>query len=154
MRLFLIIQDTEQLKDHYEEAGMNTFLANATFRVTFAANTMETANLISQLIGNKTVKQISRNTPTFLDLNPASRSKHISETQRALLLPQEVIGLPRDEQIILVEACPPIRTKKIFYYKDSFFTKRLLPQLDVPTQTPYDPRTEEIPADKPAKVEE
>ncbi|MCB2081803.1 MAG: type IV secretory system conjugative DNA transfer family protein, partial [Rickettsiales bacterium] len=101
VRLFLIIQDTEQLKDIYEEAGMNSFLANATYRITFAANNVETANLISQLVGNKTVKQISRNAPVFLDLNPASRSKHVSEAQRALLLPQEVIGLPRDEQIIL-----------------------------------------------------
>lgn len=140
MRLFLIIQDTEQLKDHYEEAGMNSFLANSTYRITFAANNVETANLISQLVGNKTVKQISRNSPTFLDLNPASRSKHISETQRALLLPQEVIGLPNDEQIILVESSPPIKTKKIFYYKDKFFTKKLLPQCFVPTQEPYDAR--------------
>lgn len=140
VRLFLIIQDTEQLKDIYEEAGMNSFLSNATFRITFAANNMETANLISQLVGNKTVKQVSRNSPIFLDLNPAARSKHVSEAQRALLLPQEVIGLPRDEQIILVESSPPIKTRKIFYFKDPFFTKRLLPKIDVPTQEAYDPR--------------
>ncbi len=137
VRLFLIIQDTEQLKDIYEEAGMNSFLANSTYRITFAANTVETANLISQLIGNKTVKQISRNSPVFLDLNPSSRSKHMSETQRALLLPQEVIGLPRDEQIILVESQPPIKTKKIFYFKDPFFTKRLLPHTNVPVQEAF-----------------
>lgn len=140
VRLFLIIQDTEQLKDNYEEAGMNSFLSNATYRITFAANNTQTAQLISELIGNKTVRQVSRNSPVFLDLNPASRSKHISEAQRALLLPQEVIGLPRDEQIILVESSPPIKTKKIFYYKDPFFKKRLLPQVPVPTQEPFDPK--------------
>ncbi len=140
LRLFLIIQDTEQLKDIYEEAGMNSFLANSTYRITFAANTVETANLISQLIGNKTVKQVSRNSPVFLDLNPASRSKTVSETQRALLLPQEVISLPRNEQIVLVESSPPIKTNKIFYYKDSFFTKRLMDMIEVPTLEPYDPK--------------
>ena len=140
VRLFLIIQDIEQLKDIYEEAGMNSFLANATYRITFAANTYSTAELISQMVGNKTVKQISRNAPVFLDLNPASRSKHISETQRALLLPQEVINLSRDQQIILVESSPPIKTRKILYYKDSFFTKRILKQVDVPQQEAYDPR--------------
>lgn len=140
LRLFLIIQDTEQLKDIYEEAGMNSFLANATYRITFAANTFSTAEMISKIIGNKTVKQISRNAPIFLDLNPASRSKHISETQRALLLPQEVMSLPKEEQIILVESSPPIKTKKILYYKDPFFTKRLLPQVEVPQQEPYDPK--------------
>ncbi len=139
VRLFLIVQDTEQLKGIYEEAGMNSFLSNSTYRITFAANNMETANLISQLIGNKTVEQESLNRPRFLDLNPASRSLHISETQRALLLPQEVIMMPRDEQIILIESTYPIKSKKILYYSDSTFTKRLLKKTYVPTQEPYDP---------------
>jgi type IV secretion system protein VirD4 len=64
----------------------------------------------------------------------------VSETQRALLLPQEVIQLPRDEQIILVESFSPIKCKKIFYFKDPFFKKRLLPPVNLPVQEPYDPR--------------
>ncbi|ACZ48798.1 type IV secretion system protein VirD4 [Anaplasma centrale str. Israel] len=139
VRLFLIIQDTEQLKGIYEEAGMNSFLSNSTYRITFAANNIETANLISQLIGNKTVSQESLNRPKFLDLNPASRSLHISDTQRALLLPQEVIMLPKDEQILLIESTYPIKSKKIKYYEDKFFTKKLLKSTFVPTQEPYDP---------------
>lgn len=140
VKLFLITQDTQQLKGIYEEAGMNSFLSNAYYRITYAANNIDTANMISQLIGNKTVKQESHNKPKFFDLNPGSRTLSISETQRALVLPQEVITLPRDEQIILIESTPPIKTKKIFYYKDKFFTKRLLPQTHVPQQEPYDPR--------------
>ena len=143
VRLFLIIQDTEQLKGIYEEAGMNSFLSNSTYRITFAANNIETANLISQLIGNKTVEQESLNKPKFLDLNPASRSLHVSETQRALLLPQEVIMLPRDEQILLIESTSPIKSKKIFYYKDSFFTKRLHDKTFVPIQEPFSPKSYE-----------
>lgn len=139
VRLLLIVQDTQQLKGIYEEHGMNTFLSNSTYRITYAANNVETANLISQLIGNKTVKQQSINKPKFIDLNPATRTIHESEIQRALLLPQEVIGLPRDEQIILIESTPPIKTKKIFYFKERFFTSRLLPPIHVPTQEPYDP---------------
>ncbi len=140
VRLFLIIQDTEQLKGIYEEAGMNSFLSNSTYRVTFAANNVETANLISQLVGNKTVDQVSSNKPKFLDFNPSSRSLNVSKTQRALLLPQEVIGLPRDEQILLIESCPPIKSNKIKYYEDNFFRKRLLKSVPVPRQEPYDPR--------------
>ena len=110
----------------------------------------ETAELISKMVGNKTVKQYSTNKPKFLDLNPASRSLHESETQRALLLPQEVMNLPRDEQILLIESSPPIKSKKIFYFKDPFFKRRLLPQIDIPEQEPYDPRkfrAEEQPQD-------
>ena len=140
VKLFLITQDTQQLKGIYEEAGMNSFLSNAYYRITFAANNIDTANMISQLIGNKTVKQESHNKPKFLDLNPGSRTMSVSEVQRALLLPQEVITLPRDEQVILIESNPPIKTKKIFYYEDKFFTKRLMPKTPVPVQEPYDPR--------------
>lgn len=140
VKLFLIVQDTQQLKGIYEEAGMNSFLSNSYYRVTYSANNIETANMISQLVGNKTVTQESHNKPKFVDFNPGSRTMQVSETQRALLLPQEVIQLPRDEQIILVESFPPIKCKKIFYYKDAFFKKRLLPPCPVPTQEPYDPR--------------
>lgn len=139
VRLFLIVQDTQQLKGIYEEAGMNSFLSNATYRITFAANNIDTANLISQMCGNKTVEAESHSKPKFLDFNPASRSVNVSEVQRALLLPQEVILLPRDDQIVLIESFPPIKSKKIKYYEDKFFTKRLLPPSFVPTQEPYDP---------------
>jgi type IV secretion system protein VirD4 len=140
VRLFLIIQDTEQLKGIYEESGMNSFLSNSTYRITFAANNYETANLISQLCGNKTVDSAAVSTPKYLDFNPASRSLNISKSQRALLLPQEVIGLPSDEQILLIESKPPIKSKKIKYYTDTFFTKKLVPPIKIPQQEPYDPR--------------
>ncbi len=136
VRLFLIIQDTEQLKGIYEASGMNSFLSNSTYRITFAANNMETANLISHLLGNKTAEQLSYNKPKYLDLNPGARSLHVSRVQRALLLPQEVIQLPRDEQIILIESQPPIKSKKIFYFQDKFFTSKLLEKVVIPKQEP------------------
>lgn len=149
VRLFLIVQDTEQLKGIYEDHGMNSFLSNSTYRVTFSANNVETAELISKMVGNKTVEQISSNKPKFFDLNPAARSLHVSHTQRALLLPQEVIGLNRDYQILLIESSPPIKSKKIKYYQDNMFKKRLLPAIDVPIQEPY--KGQAHPADKIAK---
>lgn len=143
VRLFLIVQDTEQLKGAYEESGMNSFLSNSTFRITFAANNYSTANLISQLCGNKTVKQSSYSTPIFFDFNPASRSQNISEVQRALLLPQEVIQLPRDDQIVLIESQPPIRSQKIKYYLDKTFLARLIKPTFVPTQAAYGSKGED-----------
>lgn len=133
--MFKILSSSKEYTKKQDEL----LLSNSTYRITFAANNIETANLISQLIGNKTVQQESLNKPKFLDLNPASRSLHISEIQRALLLPQEVIMLPRDDQIILIESTYPIKSKKILYYSDTTFTRRLLKQTRVPTQEPYDP---------------
>lgn len=141
VKLFLIVQDTEQLKSAYEAAGMNSFLSNSTYRITYSANNNDTAKLISELLGNKTIYTENYSRPKYLDLNPSSRSISVSKQSRALLLPQEVIGLPRDEEIILIESRAPIRCKKIFYYKDSFFTKRLLPKTVVPKQEAYIPQT-------------
>lgn len=154
VRLFLIVQDTQQLKGTYEEAGMNSFLSNSTYRITFAANNYETANLISQLIGNKTVEQESYSRPKFFDLSAHTKSVNISHTSRALLLPQEVIMLPRDQQILLIESFPPIKSSKIFYFKDKFFTKRLLPAVFVPTQKPYDPNAKDDEIEDPPEAQE
>ncbi|MFT4967256.1 MAG: type IV secretion system protein VirD4 [Candidatus Deianiraeaceae bacterium] len=134
VKLFLVIQDTQQLKTAYEDSGMNSFLSNSTYRITFAANNTETAKLISELIGNKTVATESMNKPKYFDFSPASRSVHLSKSQRALLLPQEVISLNRRLQIILIEASNPIQCNKILYYKDQFFIKRLLKSIELPTQ--------------------
>lgn len=151
VRLFLIIQDTQQLKGTYEESGMNSFLSNSTYRITYAANNVETANLISQLCGNKTVESISETKPKFLDFSPGGKSQNVSSASRALILPQEVITMPRDEQIVMIESTPPIKSKKIFYYKDKMFTSRLLPPPPIPHQEPYDPSKLAIPSDEDAQ---
>jgi type IV secretion system protein VirD4 len=134
VKLFLVVQDTQQLKAAYEDTGMNSFLSNSTYRVTYAANNIETAKLISELIGNKTVASESMNAPKYFDMNPGSRSINVSKAQRALLLPQEVISMDKKWQIILIEASSPIKCQKIFYYKDKFFTSRLMKPIVLPVQ--------------------
>lgn len=137
VKVFLIVQDTDQLKDIYKDAGMNSFLSNCSFRITFAANNATTAKMISDLLGNKTVVSESASRPKYLDLNPGSRNVSINKNSRNLLMPQEIITLPRNEQIILIESKNPIKCNKIEYYKDKSFLKKLLPQTFVPKQTPY-----------------
>lgn len=137
VKVFLIVQDTDQLKDIYKDAGMNSFLSNCSYRVTFAANNATTAEMISKLLGNKTVISESSGRPKYIDLNPGSRTVNVNKASRPLLMPQEIITLPRDDEIILIESKNPIRCNKIKYYQDKMFTKRLLPQTFVPKQTPY-----------------
>lgn len=141
VKLFLITQDTEQLKAIYEASGMNSFLSNCTYRITYAANNVDTAKYISDLLGDKTlVSQDEGSRPKYLDLNPGSRTVSTKKSGRKLLMPQEVIGLPQDEQIILIEANPPIKCKKIYYYKDKTFTSRLMKPIKVPKQQAYIPK--------------
>lgn len=139
VRLLLIVQDTEQLKSIYQETGMNAFMANAKYRITYSANNIQTAEYVSKSCGNKTVKKFSQNRSMFLDFNPASRSTHESNAQRALILPQEVMQLDYRKEIILIEASPPILANKIFYYKDRKYTRRLLKPSSIPEQALVDP---------------
>ncbi|MDR1494449.1 MAG: type IV secretory system conjugative DNA transfer family protein [Rickettsiales bacterium] len=145
VKVFLIVQDTDQLKDIYKDAGMNSFLSNCTYRITYAANNATTAKMISELLGNKTVVSESGSKPKYLDLNPGARNVSISKSSRNLLMPQEIITLPRDEQIILMESKNPIKCNKIFYYKDKFFTTRLIEKTYVPKQEPYIAKTKPKP---------
>ena len=137
VKLFLIVQDTQQLKGTYEDTGMNSFLSNSTYRITFAANNVDTAKLISELIGNQTVESTSGSRSKWFDINGQPGSISVSQTQRALLMPQEVINLPRDEEIILIEANPPIKTKKIFWFKVKWMSARVrMPFTQLPHQEP------------------
>jgi type IV secretory pathway TraG/TraD family ATPase VirD4 len=47
------------------------------------------------------------------------------------MLPQELKGLPNDEQIIFYEGCPPIRCRKNWYFKSAYFGKRVLPPVEI-----------------------
>ena len=125
------------MKGTYEDTGMNSFLSNSTYRVTFAANNVDTAKLISELIGNQTVQSDSDSHSKWFSLNANQGSVSISQTQRALLMPQEVINLPRDNEIILIEANPPVKTKKIFWYKVKWMSSRVrMPFTPLPHQDP------------------
>ena len=53
-----------------------------------------------------------------------------------LLLPQEILQLPTDDEIIMVEGMPPIRARKIRYYEEPVFQNRLRPPVIVPPIEP------------------
>jgi type IV secretion system protein VirD4 len=48
------------------------------------------------------------------------------ETARPLLTPGEVMQLSPDESVVMVSGHPPIRARKLRYYLDRNFTRRML----------------------------
>jgi type IV secretion system protein VirD4 len=138
VKLFLVVQDTEQLKDLYKDAGMNSFFANSYYRITFATNTQSTARMISGLLGKTAVESTADRTKSkYIDLNPGAKDVTVRKVERDLLKEQEVINLPRDEEIILIEANPPVKCKKIRYFEDKMLQKRAHMKMSyVPRQTP------------------
>ena len=53
--------------------------------------------------------------------------------RRALMLPQELKAMGPEKQILLYEGLAhPVLCRKIRYYNDRHFTRRLLPRVEVP----------------------
>ena len=101
IRLALIAQDIEQIESAYGVDIADRILACTTFKIVFAPNNIETAQIISALCVDKDVEE-----PT-IGWN-------------------EIFALPRDEQLLLFEGYKPMKAKKIRYYEDEKFRSRVL----------------------------
>lgn len=94
VRFWLVFQSLGQVKEHYPKQW-ESFLDNAGFAQFFTPNNMETAEYISKRAGNRTVSVQS--TSTGAD---GKSSKNESLKGVPLWSPQDVLGLPRNQQII------------------------------------------------------
>lgn len=132
LRLLVIIQSMSQLRDTYGVEGADTFSINHALHIIFAPRTIKIAEEISNSLGFETVKGVSLSKAKSL-FGKKDPSVSISDQKRALLLPQEVIGIGPKAEILLLEGTPPIAAKKIIYYNDPTFKKRLMKAPTVPT---------------------
>jgi len=145
LRAFLISQSLNQIDKAY---GPNhAILDNCHVRITFATNDERTAKRISETLGTTTHVRAQRN---YAGHRLAPWLGHLmvsrQETARPLLTPGEVMQLPVDEAIVMLSGVPPIRAKKLRYYEDRNFMRRLCtapflcpgPYLDAPAVAPHD----------------
>ncbi|RDS85038.1 conjugal transfer protein TraG [Dyella monticola] len=145
IRSFLIAQSLNQIDKAY---GQNhSILDNCHVRVTFATNDERTAKRISETLGTATELRAQRN---YAGHRLAPWLGHLmvsrQETARPLLTPGEVMQLPSDEAVVMVSSLPPIKAKKLRYYTDVNFRRRVQPPpalsvgcyADVPPSRPDD----------------
>lgn len=126
IRSFLIAQSLNQIDKAY---GQNhSVLDNCHVRVTFATNDERTAKRISETLGTATELRAQRN---YAGHRLAPWLGHLmvsrQETARPLLTPGEVMQLPPDESVVMVSSLAPIKAKKLRYYADANFKRRVLP---------------------------
>lgn len=126
LRAFLISQSLNQIDKAY---GQNhSILDNCHVRVTFATNDERTAKRISETLGTATELRAQRN---YAGHRLAPWLGHLmvsrQETARPLLTPGEVMQLPTDESVVMLSGHAPIRAKKLRYYSDANFKRRVLP---------------------------
>ena len=130
LRMVTIIQSPSQLRSVYGPDVAETFQKNHAANVLFRPEKMKEAEEIANELGFKTVSQTTVTTPRGFGSGSGTKSK--SEVKRQLLLPQEVRDLGDDESIVITSGIPPIRAKKIRYYEDKVFMKRLLDKVAIP----------------------
>ncbi|WP_430292925.1 conjugal transfer protein TraG [Pseudomonas sp. B1-22] len=126
LRTFLISQSLNQIDKAY---GQNhSILDNCHVRVTFATNDERTAKRISETLGTATELRAQRN---YAGHRLAPWLGHLmvsrQETARPLLTPGEVMQLPTDESVVMLSGHAPIRAKKLRYFADTNFRRRILP---------------------------
>ncbi|KRE89453.1 conjugal transfer protein TraG [Frateuria sp. Soil773] len=133
IRSFLIAQSLNQIDKAY---GQNhSILDNCHVRVTFATNDERTAKRISETLGTATELRAMRN---YAGHRLAPWLGHLmvsrQETARPLLTPGEVMQLPSDEAVVMVSSVAPIKAKKLRYYTDANFKRRVLPPPGLSTE--------------------
>ena len=135
IRAYLIAQSLNQIEKAY--GPNNSILDNCHVRIAFAANDERTAKRISDALGQTTEQRAQRN---YAGHRLAPWRSHVmvssQETQRALLTPGEVMQLPLDDEIVMVSGVCPIRAKKLRYFTDRNFTRRIEPAVDASNPPP------------------
>ncbi len=113
--LMIIVQYIGQVESVYGKTDARSFL-NMKIKMAFTLNDIQDAKYFSECIGQTTVRMRSRNISSRH--SGSSVGTHYSEQLRPLMRPEEIMRLPSENAIILVEGHPPIKARKCFYFKE------------------------------------
>jgi type IV secretion system protein VirD4 len=122
---WLFLQDLSQLKAIYRDKW-ETFEGNVEVLQAFGVNDLFTAKHLSERLGDATVFVESENRSAGVSrghhaTRQESAAQTVAEKGRRLLTPDEVLRLPRDEQLLFVRGRDPVRARKLSYLADPEF---------------------------------
>jgi type IV secretion system protein VirD4 len=123
LQLWPILQDLNQLRGTYgDKAG--TFMSNAGVLQAFGVNDHATAELLSKTIGQTTLEYATAGTSEKTNLFQAaerSRSTSTHVSARSLMNPDEIMRMPTDTMLLLLQGKDPLMVEKIRYYDQPEF---------------------------------
>jgi type IV secretion system protein VirD4 len=123
--LWLFFQDLDQLQKTY--VRWRSMIANCNVRQAFGVSDYLTAYELSMMLGQRTVRAWSQGHALHSPFGviPGSLNRHVHETGRALLTPDEVMAMRERQQLIFIQGCRPILAEKVKYYAEPVLTARL-----------------------------
>ena len=125
----IVCQDNSQLYDVYGEHG-GTSILSSMIRIYYACNNEKTAQSVSTQCGSKTARTFS--VSHQMGMNIGGGDVNRSLTQLPLITPDEIMQLPSDQEIILVEKRFPILCNKLNFLTDKKFQARRLKPIPLP----------------------
>jgi type IV secretion system protein VirD4 len=121
---FLIFQSINQLNNLYGKD--HSFLAHCRNTVFFAPGEIESAEFLSRICGKESfLKSNDSYSGGRGGVGYENRSSSQNEQERSLINPDEVMKIPFDSFILLMQGYPPYLGKKNVYYQDKMFTSRM-----------------------------
>jgi type IV secretion system protein VirD4 len=130
LRLLPIIQSMAQLDAVYGRDVSRTMITNHALQIVFAPREQQDAQDYSDMLGYTTVRKKNRSR-SYGQHGTYTLSEN--EERRALMLPQELKAMGADTEVFFYEGLAhPVKCKKIRYYQEPTFTRRLRPRVEVP----------------------
>ena len=118
----IIVQYLGQIESVYGKVDLHGFL-NTKIKMAYTLNDKDDAEYISQCLGQTTVMTKGRSISTHTRSSGVSINE--SDQLKPLMRKEEIMRLPKEQALILVEGHMPIRAKKCFWFKESLYKNQL-----------------------------
>jgi type IV secretion system protein VirD4 len=120
-RAVLVFQDVGQLQATYRK--WKSLLANASCQVFFGVNDQDTAEMVSKMIGERTVevRSVGMNHGASAVLAHHQNSG-VGEAGRRLMLPSEIMRMGKHKALVFMRGLPhPILAERMEYFRERMF---------------------------------
>jgi len=131
IRLLAVIQSPSQLRGEYGPDLADEIMTNCGVEIIFAPKDVNVAKTLSERLGYYDQPARSRSRP--FGLGAGRRTITISDHRRALLLPQELLALNAAHLLVLRAGVAPVRGRKLRYFDNPTFRRRIKPPPSIPT---------------------
>ncbi|MDP9119830.1 MAG: type IV secretory system conjugative DNA transfer family protein [Acidobacteriota bacterium] len=131
--IWMLVQDLAQLRHLYRDSW-ETLLANTRIKQAFGIADDSTADYLSRLTGQTTVRTESLNRSRgsssgagWFGHSQSGTAYSSGETGRRLLFPDEIRRLPRDAQLLFLRGADPLLVQRLDYRADRRLARRAQP---------------------------
>jgi type IV secretion system protein VirD4 len=125
LRLLPVLQSPAQLRAEYGPELAEEIMANCGVEIAFAPKELKVAQDLSERLGSWTYPSRAKSRPALLSSGRWSTTE--SDQRRPLMLPQELIQMPTSHLLVLKAGLPPVRGRKIAYWREKAFAARVAP---------------------------